>query len=100
MIKTKKFEFEVSALHFNFIEKIQELMNERSIKNKEFAKKLKVPESFVSQLFSGDKLLDLKLLTQIQKIFDVRYITKPYPKLSEQDLKENWKKIVMATAFK
>jgi len=71
--KDEKLEFEVVTLHFDFIEEIKSLMDKHSMKNKDLAKKLKVSDSFISQLFAGEKLLNLKLLTRIQKIFDIRF---------------------------
>lgn len=69
----EKLEFEIETLHFDFVEEIKILMDKKSMKSKDLAKKLKVSESFISQLFTGEKLLNLKLLTKIQKVFDVRF---------------------------
>ena len=71
--KDEQLEFEVATLHFDFIEEIKNLMDKHLMKNKDLAVKLKVSESFISQLFAGEKLLSLKLLTRIQKIFDIRF---------------------------
>lgn len=69
----EKFDFEVTALRFNSIEIVLRLMEERRMNNKSLANKLGVSESFISQLFSGDKILNYKILARLQRIFGVKF---------------------------
>jgi len=49
-------------------------MEAKNISRTELAVKLKKSKSFVSQLFSGDKALNLKMIAQFQEIFDAKFI--------------------------
>lgn len=72
----EKFKFEESMLNSDVMHLIRHLMDtypERKMANKDLAKKLGVSTSYVSQLFSGDKKFNRKLLINFQRIFDVRF---------------------------
>ena len=43
------------------------------MKSSELAKKLGVSPSYVSQLFSGDKLINYPTLAKLQRIFNIRF---------------------------
>src|SRR3990167_5581532 len=65
--------FLVKTLHFDFMQEIERLMGSHKMTSKELAGKLGVSQSFVSQLFKGNKLLNLTVLHRIQKVFDIRF---------------------------
>lgn len=72
-----KLEFEKEILHFAFIHLVQN--NMKQIKSYQLAKKVGVSSSFISQLFSGDKIVSLELLVKFQRAlgfkFDVQATT-------------------------
>lgn len=69
-----KLEFEAKMIHLDFIAKLQELMEVKNINNKkELADLLETSPSFVTQLFSGEKLINLKLLAKLQRVLDIKY---------------------------
>jgi transcriptional regulator with XRE-family HTH domain len=80
--KKEKHEFDLIALHLDIMNKIKCAMDRKRMSQKGLAAKLKVSPSFISQLFSGDKILNLSLINDIKKIFgcniiiDLEYPTK------------------------
>jgi len=77
-------------------------MEEKNISRTELAAKLKKSKSFVSQLFSGDKALNLKMIAQFQEIFNAKFIPsfKDYSEFSSSKkynkndyINNNYKKI-------
>ncbi len=70
----EKESFGVITLHFDFLEEINDyLAKSGKHKSKDLAEILNVKPSFVSQLRSGDKLLNLKMLNKIQKKLGIRF---------------------------
>ena len=80
----EKLEFEAQMIHMDLILKIQDLMKINNIKTKmQLAEMLDTSQSYVTQLFTGEKLLNLKLLAKLQRIFNMRFPIMPsqYQKL-------------------
>lgn len=70
----ERLELKASIIQLDLLEEVKELMKEKKMSRKALAEKLKKSPSFVSQLFSGDKLLNLKMIAQLQEIFDAKFI--------------------------
>jgi len=68
--ETEKIEFAASQIHHLLIQKIIERMKEVKMTQSELALKMNVSKGFISQLWTGDKLINLKQLAQIIKILD------------------------------
>lgn len=66
-----RLEFEKEVLHFAFIHHIKEHM--KGMRNYQIAKKLGVSSSFVSQLFSGDKILSIELIVKFQRALGIKF---------------------------
>ncbi len=66
----EKIEFAASQLHHSIIQEIIERMNELNMTQSELAKRMNVSKGFISQLWTGDKLINLKQLTQIIQILN------------------------------
>jgi transcriptional regulator with XRE-family HTH domain len=60
----------------DILQKVIELMkNSKNVSNKtELAKRLGKSKGFVSQLFSGDKILNLRMIAQLEEIFNSKFI--------------------------
>ncbi len=72
--ENEKLEFEAKMIQLDFISRLQELMKYRNIKSKkELAELLGTSPSFISQIFSGEKLINLKHIAKIQKALNVKY---------------------------
>jgi len=70
----EKLEFEAQMIQLDFIARLEELMKLKGIHSrKELAEKLGTTPSFVSQLFSAEKLINLKHLAKLQRVLGVKY---------------------------
>lgn len=76
-----KIEFEKEILHFAFIHLVQN--NMKQIKSYQLAKKVGVSSSFISQLFSGDKIVSLELLVKFQRALGFKFDVQATPNKSE-----------------
>jgi len=68
--QNEKIEFAASQIHHLLIQKIIERMKEVKMTQSELALKMNVSKGFISQLWTGDKLINLKQLAHIIKILD------------------------------
>ena len=68
-----KLDFETSVISLDLTDKIEELMKEYKMTKAQLARELKTSKSYITQLFNGDKLINLKLLARIQRIFKVKF---------------------------
>lgn len=79
----EKFDFEKSVLQQEMLFLIQDLMDKKGMKRGDLAQELGVSDSFVSQLFSCDKFLNMDILAKFQRIFNIRF------KLSDREVADN-----------
>jgi len=70
--ENEKQKFDAVILHLETMNKIQGLIDKNKKNRQWLADQLNVDKSFVSQLFAGDKLLNFKLLANINKIFNTK----------------------------
>lgn len=84
--ETEKIEFAASQIHHLIIQRIIERMDAVKMTQSELAKRMNVSKGFISQLWTGDKLINLKQLAHIIQILDshisVEIELKNKPKLS------------------
>ena len=76
----EKLEFEAEIIHLDIINCVLGMMKEKGITKAELARELKTSKSYITQLFSGDKLINLKLLAKLQRIFNVKFSFVPVNK--------------------
>ena len=69
----EKLQFEAEMLHLDIMYTIQCLIKERNLSKTEVAKQLNVSKGYLTQLFSADKLLNLKTIAKFQRIFEVKF---------------------------
>lgn len=69
-----RIDVKASFIQLDILDVVKSLMKEKNISRTELAEKLKKSKSFVSQLFSGDKALNLKMIAQFQEIFDAKFV--------------------------
>ncbi len=69
----EKIQFEAEKIHLDFIFLLKDLMERYGINRKQLAEKLGVAPSYLTQLFRGDRLLNLKMIAKIQEVFDVKF---------------------------
>ncbi|HQF43250.1 MAG TPA: helix-turn-helix transcriptional regulator [Ignavibacteriaceae bacterium] len=68
-----KLNFKAIAIQLDILAEVDNIMQERKISRKELADKLGKSKSFISQLFSGDKMLNLKMIAQLQEILECKF---------------------------
>jgi transcriptional regulator with XRE-family HTH domain len=69
----EKLDLETELLHLKFIKTIEQIMSQEGINKAELALKLNTSKSYITQLFSGDKLVNMKTLGKIQRILNVSF---------------------------
>jgi transcriptional regulator with XRE-family HTH domain len=71
--KTKEEEIyhESRMIMFRFLSEIEKLCASRNMKKKDLAEAIGTSPSYVTQLFNGDKLLNLETIAKLQKVFNV-----------------------------
>ena len=65
---------DAQMLTFKFLEALEKSQTYGAkLKKKDIAKAIGKSPSFISQLYSGDKLISMALLAKIQKVFDIHF---------------------------
>lgn len=74
----ERIDFEAKIIHLEFISRLNELMRAKKISSKkELAQILGTSQSFVTQLFSGEKLINLRHLALLQRGLNIKYSILP-----------------------
>ena len=69
----EKIDKETLHLHFTFLSEIEKIIKDRKISKKELAEKVNTSASYITQLFRGDKIVNLEMLTKIKMILEIDY---------------------------
>lgn len=69
----EKLKFETEMLHLDTMKVIEVLMKQKRMNKKELAHKLGVSQSFITQLFTAEKLINYKILAKLQRIFETKF---------------------------
>lgn len=77
-------EFVAATIHDDFMYLVEQMMKEQGLSYKELAEKLGTSKGYVSQLFSGKKLVNLEMIARLQKVLDVHFEIVPRKKISQQ----------------
>jgi len=70
--KEEEIEHEARMIMFRFLSEIEKL-NGKPMKRKDLAKALETSPSYITQLFRGDKLINLTMLARIQDVFNITF---------------------------
>lgn len=86
--KTKKEEIEHEAkmIMFRFLSELEKINSENPIKKKDLAQALKTSASYITQLYQGDKLINLLTLAKVQDAYDITFDIKA--KLNTENYKD------------
>jgi transcriptional regulator with XRE-family HTH domain len=68
-----KVELEEQILSARFLSEIQKYLDSNKMSKKDFAKQIGVSASFVSQLFTGDKIASLNFIARVQLKLDIKF---------------------------
>jgi hypothetical protein len=69
----EKLQFEAEMLHLNTMKIVEKLMIDHNMNKKDLALKLDSSPSYITQLFTADKLINYKTLAKLQRIFNVNF---------------------------
>ncbi len=69
----EKTRLEEELLNLKFITSIETIMEQKDINQNDLAKILETSRSYVSQLFSGFKMINIKTLSKIQKGLNITF---------------------------
>lgn len=84
--KEEELEHEAKMIMFRFLSELEKLTVEKPIKKKELAKAISTSASFITQLYQGDKLVNLLTLAKIQEAYNLTFEIKA--KLNTENYKE------------
>lgn len=71
--KEEELEHEAKLLMFRFLSELEKLNGDRPIKKKDLAIALGTSPSYITQLFRGDKLINLASLAKIEKAYNITF---------------------------
>lgn len=66
-------ELDALLIAARFLAEVQEICDERKITRKELAKKVGTSASYLTQLYRGDKLINLTMVAKLQKALGLEY---------------------------
>lgn len=70
--KEEEIEHEATMIMFRFLSELEK-KNGKPMKKKDLAKALETSPSYITQLFRGDKLINLTMLARIQDVFNITF---------------------------
>lgn len=71
--KKEKLEHDAKMIMFRFISEIEKLNQEKPMKKKDLAKALGTSASYITQLYRGDKLINLTTLAKLQDVYNLTF---------------------------
>lgn len=74
-----KIKFELYQLHSEIMRQVQIWMEDKGWNPKKLAEELKVSEPYISQMFSGDRIINLKKMVLLQRIFKKKFYVSDAP---------------------
>ena len=69
----ERLNFKVDRIQLDLLASAADIMKEKGITQSDIADTLKVSKSYVSQLFSCDKRLNLKTLARLEQVLDAEF---------------------------
>lgn len=66
-------EFREAALHLRIIDELIAVLEARNWNKAKLANELGTSKSYITQLFNGNKLINLKLLAKLEKILNIEF---------------------------
>ncbi|MEY4792525.1 MAG: hypothetical protein RIT34_1332 [Bacteroidota bacterium] len=66
-------ELEAKIIMAKFLDRIQEIADQKGLKKKDLAQKIGTSASYITQLYRGHKLLNLMTLAKFQRALDIEF---------------------------
>ena len=71
--KAEREQFHAERLQLDILASVSQIMEDKGVSKAELARRLDVSKSHVSQLFSVDKMLNLRTLAKLEAALDARF---------------------------
>jgi transcriptional regulator with XRE-family HTH domain len=71
--KKEEIEHEAKMIMFRFLSELEKINSEKPVKKKELAQALKTSASYITQLYQGDKLINLLTLAKVQEAYNITF---------------------------
>lgn len=71
--KKEEIEHEAKMIMFRFLSELEKINSDNPVKKKELAQALKTSASYITQLYQGDKLINLLTLAKIQDAYNITF---------------------------
>ena len=71
--KEEELEHEAKMIMFRFLNELEKLNPEKPLKKKDLAQAINTSASFITQLYRGDKLINLHTLAKIQDAYNITF---------------------------
>lgn len=84
--KQEELDHEAKMIMFRFLSELDKLFSEKPIKKKDLAEAIHTSRSFITQLYQGDKLINLINLAKIQDAYNLTFEIKA--KLNSENYSE------------
>lgn len=96
--KEEEIEHEAKMLMFHFLDKIQKVADKKKLNRKELAAKIGTSASYITQLFRGDKLVNMTTLAKFQKELEFKFEISIAGELNEkpEDVEKYLNKLIKA----
>lgn len=99
--KEEELEHEAKMIMFRFLSELEKLNHGRPIKKKELAKAIETSASYVTQLYQGDKLINLLTLAKIQDAYDLTFEIKAKANTEnyKEEVEQNYQGFVLQNSW-
>lgn len=91
--KKEKEEFDELVFHFRVMNEIKDILKKREWNKKRLAEGLGTSQSFISQLFNGNKIINSKLISKIERLLEIRFTVKAEDIRNESEDAEEVKRL-------
>lgn len=84
--KEEEIEHEAKMIMFRFISELEKLKKDKPLRKKDLAKALGTSASYITQLYRGDKLINMTTLAKLQDVYNLTFEIKA--KLNSENYSE------------
>lgn len=92
--------FLTDMIMYRFLSEVEILSEERKMTRKELAQKIGTSASYLTQLYRGNKLLNLTTIAKFEKVFDITFEIKATPNFHQETTETNDQKTKHLPAIK
>lgn len=84
LVDTEDLEHESKMVMYRFLSEIERISDEKKLNRKELASLIGTSASYITQLFRGNKLINMETIAKFQKAFDIVFEIKAIPNNAEE----------------